>query len=203
MGGPDLARASVSCEGGDASAPASLHDEVECERPFEHRDRRAPHRLDERALDLGARRGAACVHDARKGVTSLACELEASVGRTIERGTHGDELRDPVRSLVDEHAHGFDVAQTGSGRERVGEMQVRGVRVARQHGRDAALRPARRGLIELGLRQHADPQPQRIGRAHGRGQTRDAAAEDEEIEVDVRVHRRSPPVTARSRRHCR
>src|SRR6185295_14942458 len=82
----DLAHDAVRGERGHAAAAASLDYEVECEPTLEDCDGTSPNGFDERALDLGAGRRAARVHDPRQGVAPLSGELEPAVGRAIERG---------------------------------------------------------------------------------------------------------------------
>ena len=197
--GTDLAHEPVGAEGGDAAAAPALDEEVEREPALEDRDRGTAHGLDERALDLGPRRGASRVHDARQRVSTFASELESPVGRSIERRAHRDELGHPIGPLVDEDTDGFDVAQPRSGRERVGEMEVGRVGITGEDRGDAALCPPRGGLVELAFRQHADTEAECIGCPHRGRQPRDSAAEDQKIEPVVEGgvvarHRRHPPV---------
>ena len=60
------------------------------------------------------------------------------------------------------------------------------VRVAAEHGRDPALGPARRGLLELGLGEHAHPHAVDLGGPHRRRQPRHARPQHEEVEVGHR-----------------
>ena len=143
-----------------------------------------PHGLDERPLDLGAGRRAAGVHDPRP------CEWPPSRASSkpavlvdVEDRAERDQLVDAARALVDQHADGVGVAQPGAGRERVGQVEVGGVGVAAaEHRGHAALRPAGRRLVQLGLGQHADPHAVRLGRPHRRGQPGHAGAEHEQVE---------------------
>ena len=103
-------------------------------------------------------------------------------GVDVEHGAEGDELVHAVGSLVDEHAHGVDVAQPVAGGERVGEVEVGGVGIgAAEHGGHAALGPPGRRHVEGGLGEHADPHAQARGPHRGR-QAGDAGAEDEQVE---------------------
>ena len=119
-------------------------------------------------------------------MAALPGQLELTLGVTVEGGAQGDELVDPRRTLVDQDAHGLDVAQPGPRRERVGEVEVGRVRVLVEHGRDPALGPARRGLLELRLGEDAHPHPVDLGRPDRRGQARHTGAEHEEVEVGHR-----------------
>ena len=88
----------------------------------------------------------------------------------------------PLGALVDEHADRGLVAEAGSGAQRVGEVQVGRVLVAGQHGGDAALRPARRRLLELALGEHADAGSAELGETDRRRQARHAAPDHEDVE---------------------
>src|SRR5690606_16244644 len=156
VAGPDLDAGAVVGRGDDASAAAALHDEVEGEGPLVDGPTGLPDRLDQRPLDLGAGGGPAGVDDAGQRVPALPGQEEAPVGVAVEGGAEGDELVDPGRALVHEDPHGVDVTQAGPGGERVGEVEVGRVGVPAQHGGHAALGPAGGGLLELGLREHAD-----------------------------------------------
>ena len=181
-------RAPPAGVGGDhAAAAAALDDQVEGERALVAPPATVgPHGVDERALDLGAGGRAAGVHDPRQRVAALAGELELALGVAVEGGAERDELVDARRALVDEHAHGVDVAQPGAGGERVGEVEVGRVGVAAEHRGHAALGPARRGLLELALGEHADPHAVDLGGPHRGRQPGHAGAEHEQVEVGHR-----------------
>ena len=140
-----------------------------------------PHRVDQRALDLGAGRRPAGVDDAGQRVAALAGQQQPALGVAVEGGAERDQLVDAGRSLVDQHPHGVHVAQARAGGERVGEVQVGGVGVAAEHRGDAALGPARGGLLELALGEHAHGHAVQLGRPHRGGQPRDPRSQDEEI----------------------
>ena len=168
----------------DAAAAAALDDEVEGEPALVDGGGASPHGFDQRRARSRPRspRPPACTTRGQR-VAALAGQLEPR-RRTVavEHGAQRDELVDAAGSLVDEDADGVDVAQPGAGGERVGEVQVGGVRVAGEHRGDAALGPSRGGLIELALGEHADAQAERVGGPHRGRQAGDAAAEDEEVE---------------------
>src|SRR5205085_10545681 len=136
-------------------------------------------------LDLGARRGAAGVDDPGMAVAALPGQLEGTVGVAVEHRAEGDEVVDPGRPLVDEHADGVNVAEPGTGGERVGEVEIGRVLVAGEDGGDTALRPPGRRLVELGLGEDTDSHP-----GPGRGsdcgrEPGDAGPEDEQIECQA------------------
>ena len=93
---------------------------------------------------------------------------------------------DAARALVDEDAHRLLVAQAGAGRQRVGEVQVGRVLVGAEHRGDAALGPARGGLRQRALGQHAERQRRRrpagTGQPHRGRQAGDATPEDQDVE---------------------
>ena len=179
----DLVDRTVVGQRDHAHARAVLHEEVEREPALPARHGRRPHPVDQRPLDLGACGGAAGVDDAGLRVAAFASELQPPVVVAVEDRPHGDELVDAARALVHQGSHGLDVAQPGPRGEGVGEVQVGRVGVGREHGGDAALRPAGRRLRELGLREHADPQAQLVGGADGGRQAGHPAAQDEQVEL--------------------
>ena len=144
---------------------------------------RCPHGVDERPLDLGSGGGAAGVHDARQRVPALPRQLELAVRIAVEGGAESDELVHAGRALVDEHPHGVDVAEPGAGGQRVGQVEVRGVGVAAEHGGHPALRPARGGLLELGLGEDAHPHAVQLRGADGGRQPGHAGAQHEQVEI--------------------
>ena len=121
------------------------------------RGHRAPHRLDQGPLDLGAGGGTAGVHDPGQAVAALAGQLEAALLVAVEHGPQRDQLVDPARALVDQHPHRVAVAQPGTGGQGVGQVQVGRVRVLAQHRGHATLGPAGGRLGQLALGQHARP----------------------------------------------
>ena len=143
-----------------------------------------PHGVDERPLDLRAGGRAAGVDDPRAASgRPRGRAASCPSGSRSNAGAEGDELVDPGRALVDEHPHGVDVAQPGAGGERVGQVEVGGVGVAAEHGGHAALGPAGRGLLELGLGEHADAHAVELGGPHRGRQPGHAEPSDEQVEV--------------------
>ena len=124
-----------------------LDDQVDGEAALAHLDEvERVHRGDQRPLDLRAGRVAAGVHDARQRVTALAGERERrgrAVAGAVEHRAERHELADPARALGDEHPHRVGVAEPGAGGERVGEVQLGGVRLLERRG-DTTLRVAGR-----------------------------------------------------------
>ena len=116
-------------------------------------------------------------------VPALAGQQQAPLPVAVEAGAHGDQLVDPARALVDQHPHGVHVAQPHAGGQRVGQVEVGGVGVAAEHRGHASLGPARGGLVQLALGQHADAQAGLVGGPHGGRQAGHAAADDEQVEL--------------------
>ena len=144
----------------------------------------SPHRLDQRPLDLGAGGRAAGVHHPRHRVPALPGQGQPARGVEVEHRAQGDQVLHPAGALVDEDAHGVDVAQAGAGGQGVGQVEVGGVGVAAQHGGDAPLGPAGGGLVEVGLGQH--PHPHAVVGGGGLDRGREAGhptAEDEQVEL--------------------
>ncbi len=94
----------------DAAAAASLDDQLGGEAVLHHRDGRRPHRFDQRPFDLGTRRRAPGVDDARHRVPALSGLEERAAVIPVEHRAERDQLLDPQRSLVDQHPHGVEVA---------------------------------------------------------------------------------------------
>lgn len=122
------------------------------------------------------------MHHPGHRVSALAGQFEFAGVITVEPGAEPDQVVDPARTFVDQHPDRFDVAQPDSGGQCVGQVQVRFLRVARQGGRDAALGPPGRGLIERRLGQHPDPQARRLDSLDGGRQAGDPTAEYQQIE---------------------
>ena len=182
MAGPDLGPLARGRDRHDAGAAAALDEQVEREPVLVDGDGGLPHRRHQRPLHLDPGRCPAGVHDAGVRVPALPGQQQLAVGVAVEDGPEGDELVDPPRALLDEDPHGVLVAQAGAGGEGVGQVQVGRVGVAAEHGRDAALRPARRRLVELALGQHADPQAVHVRGPDGRREPGDAGAEDQQVQ---------------------
>ena len=142
-----------------APAPSALHQQVEGEPLLEHGGGRGPGGVDQGPLDLGPGGRTAGVDHPGRRVTALTGQGQGPAGLPVEDRAHGDQLVDPGRSLVHQHPHRIGVAQSGSRRQRVGQVQVGRVLVAAEHRGHAALGPAGGRLGQLGLGQHADPEP--------------------------------------------
>ena len=166
----------------DAGGAAVVHEEIDGEPAFVHLGTRLLDRGDQRALDLGAGRVAAGVHDARDGVTTFAGEGEARRrrrhGRTRAPRSISSRTRSGPRSPARRTA---SASQSPPPAVIVSEpCSVGRVVVLDQRGGDAALRVPGGRPPDLALGEHADRQAGVPG-VDRRGQARDTAAEDEEI----------------------
>ena len=127
-------------------------------------------------------------------VRRLAPERGPSTCVPLEARAPVEQLAHVRGPLLDEHAYGLLVAQPVARANRVGRVQLRAVVVADRRG-DAALRVAGVALVRIGLGQHGDAPGRR--ERDGRPQSRDAAADDQEVRVthsqicDHNVERRS------------
>ena len=133
----------------------------------------------QRARDLRARRIAMRVHDAVAAVAAFAAECELAVCRAVELCAVFRELRDVVRALRHDDARDIAIRQPRARDERVLEVELRIVIVAKGR-RDAALRLVR---VAVGERvahgeQHALA---RLREPPGRRQPRHARADDERV----------------------
>ena len=102
--------------------------------------------LDER----GAGAVAAGMQDPRSGVRSLEPEPELAAGAAVEHRAGGEQLADPVGSLLGEHPDGLGIRQAVAGCERVGRVGPRAVTRTERH-RDAPLRPRARAVGQRSL----------------------------------------------------
>ncbi len=205
VGGPHLDHPAVGVEGAHPAAPAAFHQEVESEPLLQHGGGGGPGGVDQGPLDFGTGRRPAGMDDPGGGVTPLAGQGQGSPRLPVEHGAHGDELAHPGRALVDQNPDSVDVAQTGSGGQGVGQMEVGRVIVAPEHGGHAPLGPTGSRLGELGFGQYAYPYGSRPhqflahrhqggGQPHGGGQAGHATTEDQDVESGPvpagRTHRR-------------
>ncbi len=140
------------------------------------------YRLDQGAGDLGARGVAARVGDAATVVAALAGEGQAAPGGLVEVRAGRDEAAYGVGALGDQGAHRFLVAQAGAGDQGVVEVLLGGVALAEGRGY-AALRPAGGAVVETGLGDDDGGEAGRLA-AQGRGEARDAGADDHHVRGD-------------------
>ena len=167
----------------DADAAPAVEDEVVRERPLVDHHRAAAYRGDQRPLDLGPGGGSARVDDARDGMTTLPGQFEFPGVVVIEPRADGDEVVDPGGALVDQYPHRVDVAESGTGRERVREVQVEVVVIPRQRGGDPTLGPPCGRQLQIGFGHDADAQPQLVRGTYGGGEAGDPTADDHDVEL--------------------
>ena len=194
VAGPDLDALAVLVDGEDADAAPTVDEQVEGERALEQHRSRLSHGIDQRPFDLHPRGGTARVEDARVTVPALSGEQVLATVVAVEHGAERDQFVDASRTLVDENADGFEVAEAGASVERVRQMEVGRIGVSAEHRGDAALGPAGRRLLQLALGEHADPHAVDVGGPYRGREACDAGAEDEQIE---RVHAGSLPEVRR------
>ena len=138
-----------------------------------------PGRLGQRARDLAAGGVAAGVQHAAHRVRALAAEHDLAV-LPVEAGADLHELAHAVGTFVDQHAHGFGVAQAGAGVDRVLVVQLGRVGFAEGRG-DAALGEEGRRIVQARLGEQADMPA--AGGGDRRREPGDAAAEHEHVEL--------------------
>ena len=168
MTGPNHSRDARAIGRPHAHAAPCLNDEVERELVLVDGRRRPTNRGNEGPFDLGASGSTAGVHDTSQRMTTFAGEFESTLIVPIERGTQRDEIANPARTFLDEHPHGVDVAEPGTGGQRVGQMQIGGIGIATQNCGHPALGPAGGGLLEITLGEHAYAEPVRFSRSYCR-----------------------------------
>ena len=179
MAGTDLHRPAGGIQRPNPDAPTLLHQHVDAEAPLPHVDIRQGMRgFGQRALDFRAGGITACVHHPRQRVTAFDGERECAV-LLVELRAEIHELSDSARSLGDQDVDRIGIAQSGTGDEGVGLMQLGRVGIS-EHRRDTALRiPGRRGC-QLTLGDDADG-PTALRRVDRSRQTGNAAAQHQEI----------------------
>ena len=193
MVGGDRAHHAGSVDGRHAPA-GSVDQEVDGEPAFQQDRRRGTYRSHQRPLDLDAGGGTTRMDHPRGGVPTLPGQGQGARLVPVEHRAQGDQLHDPLGPLVDQHPDRRLVTQPHAGRQRVGQVDVRRVRVAADHRRYAALRPPGGGLLQHPLGEHPDAQPV-FGGAHGSRQPRNTAADHQQVQVR-RVCRRAHGDTA-------
>ncbi|PKV87071.1 hypothetical protein BX283_4662 [Streptomyces sp. TLI_146] len=168
---------------GDARrTPVVVPQQVQYERVLDGPYGLLADRLDQCAGDLGAGGVAARVGDAAAVVAALAGQRDGAGVVGVEVGAGGDQPPHRVRALGDQQAHRVLVTQARARHQRVVQVLCGGVALA-EGRRDAALRPARRAVVEPRLGHHHGGEPGG-GAAQGRGQARHARADDHDVRVD-------------------
>ena len=172
----------------DAAADLAVNDQADRARVIRRshvgQRRRAP---PQHAADLPAGRIVGVQH-APRAVRALDRQRRIAVGVAVERGAPLHQLADVAWPVADEHFHRLRVAQPVASGHRVGGMQRRRI-VRPDRSRDTALGIAGVALARLRLRQDQDRSGAR--KLHRRPEARYAAADDEE--VCVQVHSQSDP----------
>ena len=160
VGRPHLGARAVLVQCNDPTTFVALDDEVQREPLLVDRGSGRAHGFHKGPLDLRAGGRPAGVHDPRVAVAALPGQLEPTLVVDVEGGPEGDELVDATGALVDEDPHRVRVAQPGAGGQRVGQVEIGRVGIVAAEDRgDTALRPPCGRLMQLALREHADPHP--------------------------------------------
>ena len=132
-------------------AEVVLRQEVDGEAVFEDRDvRMFAHGAYERPFDFGARE-IFVVEDAVFGMTALAVEFEAAVGRLVEAGAPCDQIADPLGRMAHDQLYGFAVALAGAADHRIPYVLFEGIRRI-SYRADAALCVVGVALVHLAFR---------------------------------------------------
>ena len=141
----------------------------------------------QRVADLGARRVTARVQYARSRVAGLEPPCRTTGTRfggvaffLVEARTETDEGLDACAGLGRDLRHQPFVAEPLTDVDRVAGVQRGRVVLGLQHGRHAALRPGRVGLVRVALGEHHDALVP-VGRFERRAVARDARAHDEHV----------------------
>ncbi len=151
---------------------------------LEHRDaRRGAHHLDQRFLH-GRAGGIGDMRNAPGAVAALACQVQLLA---LQREGHAQAAQpaDGGGGVFHHEACGCQVAQAGTGHQRVFDVRGKAV-VVGQHGGNTALRPAAGAVLQSALGD--DSHPVRGRQVQGGGQAGQAAAHNQNVKV-VRGHR--------------
>jgi hypothetical protein len=142
----------------DAPAAPGGHDEPGDEPVLADLDSGADDGGEEGPFDLEAGGVPAGVDHPGGGVAAFPGECEGAARRLVEDGPDGHQLTQRLGTLGAQDAYRLRVAEAATGGDRVGEVQLWGVRVG-QGGGDTPLRVAggRRGQLSLGHQHHAVP----------------------------------------------
>lgn len=142
---------------------------------------------DQCPFDLSARGGATGMHHTGQGMSALTGKFQSTLIVAIECRTEGYEIADTTWSLLNEHPDGIDIAESSSGRQCVGQMQIGGVGIAAEHRGHASLSPTGCGLFEITLRQYTDAQPMGLRGANSGGQSGYTRTDDQKVEIGIVV----------------
>ena len=116
----------VQRHAGDAAVV--VEQQVDGQRVRDDLDLRRPlHGRDQRTLDLGSGGVTAGVRDPVAVVAALAGQRQHAVVVVVEVGAQRDQLADRLRTLLDQHADGVEVAGAGAGHQGVDLVLGRGV----------------------------------------------------------------------------
>ncbi len=181
--GPDELLALTGPRQHGTDAAAFVGEQIEREGVVPERQvRHVPGAVDDGAHDLEAGGVAECMDDAAMAVAPFARQGEMALF-LVEMRAPVDQGRDLPRRLAHHHFDDVAMAQTAAGRERVLDMVLEAV-FRRHDARDAPLGIIAVALLNLvlGDDEHVNARRHRQRRT----QTRDAAADDEDVGENVR-----------------
>jgi hypothetical protein len=138
------------------------------------------HRGDQRPLDLGSGRVPAGMSDPVPVVSALPGQRQIPSWVAVELGPPGDQLRHLLRTLADQHAHGFLDTQSGPSHQGVVDVLLDGVPF-RLDRCDAALRPVGRPGRHHMLGHHHDLA--QVAALQGGGQSGNPRADDHDVHL--------------------
>ncbi len=148
-------------------------------KTFDHPDRRRlAHGVDQRCDDSLAGHVTADMHDASGGMRGLLCHRELAFEVAIEWHAVTEQVVDARAGFACEAQRYRCIDQAGTDGDRIGRVRLRAVAFG-DRGRDAALRPRRRGALAQRRRgNHGDRTRRQLQRAEQAGET---AADDDDI----------------------
>ena len=146
---------------------------------FDHPDRgRRAHGFDQRRHDRLARHVAADMHDAPRRMRGFAADREPAFEVAIERNAVTQQVMDAGAGFARYSERDRFIDQARADRDGIGGVRFRAVAFG-DGGRDAALRPRRRGaLAERCGGNHGDRTRRQLQRAEQPGK---AAADDDDV----------------------
>jgi hypothetical protein len=118
-------------------------------------------------------------------MSAFTGEFKLSVGIAIKTCTECNKVTDAGGTFFDQHAHGIDIAKTCTGRQRVGQMQIGGIRVTTENRGHAALGPPSGGLLKRTFCQNANANSGLSSCPHCCRKPSDAGTHYEKIEFSV------------------
>ncbi len=153
----------------------------------------AAHGVEQRDLD-GLARGVRGVDDARQAVPALQRQRERPARRAVEADLYPlqQDAAQHIRPVLRHDLHGARVTAPVAGAQDILRQQRRRVILAPVD--DAALRPIGVAVFRLGGARHHHDGDASVGEDQGRGRPGNAAADDEDVSLQMVRHGRRSPV---------